>query len=147
MTSKYDPLGAYLQARGGPEVAMSFADIEKVIGGRLPPKAVNHPAWWSNNTSNNTMTQVWLDAGYRTERVDISARRLVFRRSGRPQGAATETAAPPRTPTGSTLAPGPVPTRSGGLLARVRAALAGSVKTTPGVNLAEPTGEPWEAES
>lgn len=62
---------------------MTFLEIEKVIGTPLPPKAQNHPAWWSNNTSNNVMTQVWLDAGFkteRTERVDIGGRRLVFRR-------------------------------------------------------------------
>ena len=80
MTSKYDPLGDYLASRQTAEVPMSFAEIEKVIGAALPPKAVDHPAWWSNNTSNNTMTKVWLDAGFRTERVNISARKLVFRR-------------------------------------------------------------------
>ena len=39
-----------------------------------------HRAWWSNNPSNNVMTKVWLAAGYLTEQVDVSARKLVFRR-------------------------------------------------------------------
>ena len=116
---------------------MSFSEIEAVIGGCLPPKAVNHPAWWSNNTSNNTMTKVWLDAGFRTERVDIGGRRLVFRR-------ASPSAPPPaRGMPSRSVAPASPP---GGLLSRVRAALAGTVRVAPGVNLAEPTGEPWDAE-
>ena len=29
---------------------------------------------------NNTMTRVWLDAGFETEQVDVAGRKLVFRR-------------------------------------------------------------------
>lgn len=146
MTSKYDPLGDYLRARPTNEIALSFADIEKITGAPLPPKAVNHPAWWSNNPSNNTMTQVWLDAGFRTERVEIGARKLVFRRSGpsRPsrnggslQGEAASAA--------SVASPTPAP--PGGILARVCAALSGTVRVVRGVSLTEPTGEVWEADS
>jgi len=77
---KYEPLGDFLREQRTDEVPMSFADIERVTGVRLPPKAQQHRAWWSNNPSNNVMTKVWLDAGYQTERVDIEARKLVFRR-------------------------------------------------------------------
>jgi len=49
----------------------------------LPPKAQHHRAWWSNNASNNVMTKVWLEAGYESARVDMSARKLVFRRVAR----------------------------------------------------------------
>jgi hypothetical protein len=143
MVSKYDPLGHYLKTRAASEVAMSFADIEKVIGGPLPPKAVNHPAWWSNNTSNNTMTKVWLDAGYRTERVDVSARKLIFRRSGRPINPVAED--DPQGASPSRRAPSA--TVPGGLMSRLRAALGGSVRVAPGVSLAAPTGESWETDS
>lgn len=78
--SKYDPLGAYLRKQPFAEVTMTFGDIERVTGVRLPPKAQTHRAWWSNNASNNVMTRVWLDAGFRSEQVDIAARKLVFRR-------------------------------------------------------------------
>jgi hypothetical protein len=60
---------------------MTFADIERVTGVKLPPKAQGQRAWWSNNSSNNVMTKVWLSAGFRTEQVDIAARKLVFRRA------------------------------------------------------------------
>lgn len=77
--SKYEPLGTYLREQGTELVPMTFAQIERVVGTKLP-KSRQHPAWWSNSTSNNVMTQVWLDAGYRTEQVDVAHERLVFRR-------------------------------------------------------------------
>ncbi|MEO8812036.1 MAG: hypothetical protein ABI376_03875 [Caulobacteraceae bacterium] len=136
MTSKYDPLGDYLRGQPTAEAPMSFSDIEKVIGASLPPKAVNHPAWWSNNTSNNTMTRVWLEAGFRSERVNVGARKLVFRRVAGPSARPETRPAPPATPpTGSPRS----------FLARVRAAMAGTVHVPQGVDLTAPTGEIWDA--
>jgi hypothetical protein len=77
---KYDKLGAYLRAQAADEVPMRFAEIERVIGAELPPRAKFHRAWWSNNPSNNVMTKVWRDAGFKTERVDAAAGTVVFRR-------------------------------------------------------------------
>jgi hypothetical protein len=78
---KYEPLGEYLRRQQADEVPMTFADIERVTGTKLPPNSPNYPAWWSNNPTNNVMTKVWLEAGFRTEQVDVRNRRLVFRRS------------------------------------------------------------------
>lgn len=78
--SKYDRLGSYLRARGMSQVPMTFAEIERVVGTKLP-QSQKHPAWWSNSTSNNVMTKVWLDAGYETAQVDVVGQKLVFRRS------------------------------------------------------------------
>jgi hypothetical protein len=75
--SKYDALGSYLSKQFGSEIPMSFADIERVTGVKLPPKAQHHRAWWSNNPSNNV---VWLAAGFQTEQVDMASRKLVFKR-------------------------------------------------------------------
>ena len=80
---KYEPLGAFLRDQHAPEVALTFSQIEKITGVKLPPKAQHHRAWWSNNPSNNVMTRVWLEAGYESARVDINARKLVFRRVGK----------------------------------------------------------------
>jgi hypothetical protein len=76
---KYEPLGDFLRNQDGNEVRMTFAQIERLVGTRLPPSA-RYRAWWSNNPTNSVMTKVWLDAGYRTEQVDMSAGKLVFRR-------------------------------------------------------------------
>jgi hypothetical protein len=85
---KYAPLGAFLRDQRAQEVALTFSQIERITGVKLPPKAQHHRAWWSNNPSNNVMTRVWLEAGYESARVDISARKLVFRRIGKATGAA-----------------------------------------------------------
>jgi len=77
---KYDALGGYLAKQFGTEIPMTFAEIEQVIGAKLPPAAQDHRAWWSNNPSNNVMTKIWLAAGFQTEQVDMASRKLVFKR-------------------------------------------------------------------
>jgi hypothetical protein len=81
MQGKYEPLGAFLKGQTTREVPLTFSEIEKVIGEKLPRSAYVHRPWWSNNPSNSAMTKVWLDAGFRTERVDMAGKKLVFRRS------------------------------------------------------------------
>jgi len=76
---KYEPLGTFLRAQKLQAVSMTFAEIEKVLKFKLPASK-KYPAWWSNNSSNNVMTQQWLDAGYETESVDVRGEKLVFRR-------------------------------------------------------------------
>ena len=78
--SKYDPLATFLRGQRTHEVSLTFADIERIVGTKLPPKAQHHRAWWSNNPNNNVMTKVWLAAGFRSEQVDLERRRLTFRR-------------------------------------------------------------------
>lgn len=77
---KYEPLTEFLKQQAGSEVRMSFAQIERVIGSKLPPVAQRHRAWWSNSPTNNVMTKAWIEAGFRSEQVDIENGWLVFRR-------------------------------------------------------------------
>jgi hypothetical protein len=79
--TKYAPLQGLLARSTASEFPMTFAEIESVIGASLPPAAYRHRAWWSNNPTNKVMTRAWLDAGYRTERVDMAGRRVLFRRA------------------------------------------------------------------
>lgn len=79
---KYEPLTKFLSDQPVDEIRMSFNEIERVIGDRLPASARNHRAWWSNNPNNSVMTKAWLDAGFRSEQVDMGGRKVVFRRSG-----------------------------------------------------------------
>ncbi len=105
--SKYDALRTFLDRQHGEHVPMTFVEIEKVLGFKLP-KSQAYAAWWSNNPSNNVMTKAWLAAGYKTERVDIEGRKLVFRRdrampnraASRPAGFAEEAPAKPPKETG-----------------------------------------------
>lgn len=82
---KYEPLGAYLAAQNRAHIPMSFAEIEEIIGEKLPASK-QYPAWWSNSPTNNVMTKEWLSAGYQTESVDIAGEKLAFRRVRKPSG-------------------------------------------------------------
>lgn len=83
--SKYEPLGEYLKKQGKERVPMTFAEIERVTGVKLPPSAARHRPWWSNNPRNSVITRVWLDAGFESEQVDMAKRKLVFRRVRAPR--------------------------------------------------------------
>lgn len=78
--SKYDLLGRYLKTQHATEVVMTFSEIERVVGTKLPPSAYRHRPWWSNNARNSVMTKVWLNAGYEASRVDMEGQKLVFKR-------------------------------------------------------------------
>ena len=47
--TKYHPLFERFCSRGRVDLSMTFAEIEAVIGGRLPPSARRREEWWSNN--------------------------------------------------------------------------------------------------
>ena len=126
---KYDPLGAFLKNQNRTHIAMTFAEVEKILGTTLPASK-QYPAWWSNNTGNNVMTQQWLDAGYQTESVDTTSGKLVFRRS-------------------KTVANGPnegtdKPNQSGLKRSPIFGCMAGTVTIADDVDLTEPSMPNWQ---
>ena len=130
--SKYGSLRDYLQTQKSDRVPMTFPEIEKVLGFKLPKSQI-YPAWWSNNPTNNVMTNEWLAAGFKTEQVDVEARKLVFRRtapaglaeeSGRFASEVVEEAKKPRRHPGFGL-------------------MKGLTKIAPGTDLTAPTGGEW----
>ena len=133
---KYSPLSAYLREQPFAEIPMTFAEIERVIGAKLPEKSQAHRAWWSNNPSNSVMTKAWLDAGYRTERVDMAGRKLVFKRIS---------STPSQLPTPQGSQGGSGGGRDGSTRKRhpLFGALAGLVKTDPRADLTEPADPSW----
>jgi hypothetical protein len=133
--SKYQPLEDFLNAASTNEVPMTFGEIESIIEAPLPPVARKHRAWWSNNPSNSVITKAWLDAGYKTERVDMAGERLVFRKvADQPQGVAEAPAAAFK------------PAAKQGFATRFQMAFEGTLTLAPGFDPTEPTGEVWEAE-
>lgn len=78
--SKYEALEAFLRARVEESVTMTFDDVARVIGSRLPAAAHAHRAWWGNNATNHVHAAAWLRAGFESAQVDMVARTLVFRR-------------------------------------------------------------------
>jgi hypothetical protein len=77
---KYSKLGDYLAASKADIVHLTFDQIEAIVGTALPPSKA-YPAWWSNSPWNNVMTKVWLDAGFKSSRVDVSAGTVDFIRT------------------------------------------------------------------
>ncbi|HEY3797268.1 MAG TPA: hypothetical protein VGL58_02870 [Caulobacteraceae bacterium] len=136
---KYEPLEKFLSKKQLLEVPMSFREIEGVIGSKLPPAALKHRAWWSNNPSNSVITYAWLRAGYKTERVDMGAQKLVFRRRA-------ADAPSPKTSSRPAPSPGASDRTVGGVVAALRRALGGTVRVAEGFDLTQPTGETWDAE-
>ncbi len=126
---KYDTFKDYLASLRGQEVPLSFAEIERIIGRKLPASARKYPAWWSNNPSNNVMTTAWLEAGYKSERVDVGSERLVFKRAAQTKGST-----PP-----SEIGSNP--------LANLYGALRATLRLRSDVDLTRPTGEVWDAET
>ena len=132
MSSKYAPLESHLRDSGRAHVSMTFREIERVVGLKLPPAAFKHRALWSNNPGNWVMTKAWLAAGYETEKVDMDKRKLVFRK------------AIPYAPTPDAGDDSPRVQRSGSF-ADIFGALKDTVTISPGTNLTDPIDEDWKA--
>lgn len=123
--SKYDALGEYLRRQRGDLVPLTFAEIEKITGKKLPASA-RYRAWWSNNDFNSVLTKVWLDAGFKSEQVDMAKRKLMFRRVHRPRagGEGAQTA-------------GEKPFHP------LYGAMKGLIRVMPGADLTQPADAEW----
>jgi hypothetical protein len=131
--SKYDPLGHFLTANRFDEIPVTFEEIERILGFPLPEKSKRMRAWWSNNPDNSVLTRVWLDAGFRSEQVDISGQKLVFRRivpTGLAEGQGMFSEMPPAEPQKSRRHP-------------AFGALKDVTWIAPGVDLTEPADPEW----
>lgn len=120
--SKYRPLTEFLKQKSVETVRLRFDEIARVIGQPLPRSAYQHREWWSNNPTGHSHARAWVDAGWRSEQVDMEDQTLVFRRVAAEQTAPVEDYDP-------------------------WGAMRGSVTVQPGWDLTRPTGEEWNAES
>ena len=125
--SKFEPLTRHLSRVPASEYRTTFAEVERILGFKLPPSARRHRPWWSNNPDNSAMTKAWLAAGFRTEQVDMAGERLVFRRASEQDN----------------RAPKPRPRDD---VKTLFGALKGTVRIGAGVDLTDPSGEVWDAE-
>jgi hypothetical protein len=125
MMSKYSPLGAYLRQQRRDVVSIKFAEIEKIIGSKLPASA-RYRAWWSNNDFNSVLTKVWIEAGFKSEQVDMARHKLVFRRVRKPEAAG-----------GIAQAAGEQPIHP------AYGAMQGLIRVLPGTDLTQPADPEW----
>lgn len=84
--SKYHPLFEFLLFCGQGEKTLTFAEIEALIGARLPPSARRREEWWSNNASGHSQARAWLRANYKAGGVDLARETITFRLDGWPDG-------------------------------------------------------------
>lgn len=80
---KYAPLAANLSRipRGQERVALSFADVEDIIGARLPAAAREHRSWWANNSTTHRQSESWLNVSWRVVSINMTKERVIFARS------------------------------------------------------------------
>jgi hypothetical protein len=76
--TKYDPLRSYLEGQQEGRIRLSFSDIERLLGFKLPRSARDYRPWWSNNTGGNVAIRSWRDAGWRTAEVDMAGEKVTF---------------------------------------------------------------------
>ncbi len=125
---KYDPLHVHLESAGLERIAMSFDEVERVIGSNLPASARKHRAWWGNDPSQNAVACAWLEAGYKTESVSMEREILTFRKDatvGRPLRSGSESTAIETHP--------------------VIGCMSGTATISSGTDLTKPSWPEWEA--
>lgn len=83
----YDPLRDYLLRCEGDEVVLTFAQIEDILGRKLPASAVKYDAWWANvgddASTQHSHARSWHAAGYKA-RAHRAEGKVVFCRVARP---------------------------------------------------------------
>lgn len=74
--SKYDPVHLFLKNAqpGTQEVTLAFAQIESILGSKLPASAYRHRPWWANEHGSTVHTQAksWLFAGWEVDTGSVS---------------------------------------------------------------------------
>jgi hypothetical protein len=123
---KYDPLKEFLRGQRANRVELTFAEIERIVGFKLPRSSRDYRAWWSNNPTNSVMTKAWLDAGFESEQVDMEGRKLTFRRVHELEPAASGSVRRPADGTHPLIG-----------------ALEGTIWIAPGTDLTEPVDPEW----
>ena len=121
MASKYQPLGDFLAARETSPWRATFSEIEAVIGGSLPDSAREADWWWANTRNRNrTQAKAWMEAGWKTAKVNRKRETVEFHRVGSAAPPVPRPAPRPNPPASRALqsAPQPVPATptSGGAL-------------------------------
>ncbi len=79
---KYDRLKSYLKFRASftSVVKLSFAQVDGIIRDNLPMSAYRNTRWWSNSSS-NVHSKAWLNAGWRTQDVNLEEGYVVFQKT------------------------------------------------------------------
>jgi RNA-directed DNA polymerase len=76
---KYRPLLEYFNQRDEAVFTLTFEEIEKIIGRKLPNSAIVHPNFWYS-VGETVMSFSWTSNGYKIRKLDRTKKRVVFER-------------------------------------------------------------------
>jgi hypothetical protein len=107
---KYRPLQEHLQALPASKdsVTLSFAEIERILGTKLPKSAYEFAPWWANQ-SYGSQAPAWLGAGFMAKGVSLGSKSVTFRRES---AARTKTNRKPATKKVARMNSKPIPARA-----------------------------------
>ena len=81
MSNEYQHLHEHLRSLSANVWKTTFAEVESVLGHPLPDSARAHRPWWANDRSgSHPQAEAWLDAGWETRNVSMSAETVEFHR-------------------------------------------------------------------
>ncbi|CCV10904.1 hypothetical protein [Mesorhizobium sp. STM 4661] len=126
--TKYAPISDFLQRQALDELSLDFEKIEEILGASLPRSAYDYQAWWANDLS-HSQGKSWLDAGWKTENLNLTRRSVTFTRVS--ESTQIVLATPPTAP----------------LSLDPWGALAGTVTVHDENALTSPVDEMWDAEA
>ncbi len=75
--SKNHPLFVGLNGQNGDRINATMQQIEGVLGFDLPVSARTYSQWWENDQT-HTQAKAWLEAGFHTEQVNLTAGTFTF---------------------------------------------------------------------
>lgn len=76
---KYLGLTNYLREKREKEIELTFDEIERIIGFKLPDShKKNDKAWWSNDKT-HSQAIAWLNVGYETSNVSETLEKEIIR--------------------------------------------------------------------
>src|SRR5262245_6623754 len=82
--TKYYPLYDHLRRSGQDRLALTFVQVERLIGESLPGSARVGKAFWSNRAGQGTLQAgAWMAAGYHIVEVDMERERVMFAKPGK----------------------------------------------------------------
>lgn len=73
---KYAPLLQFLQRQTSKQIMMTYAEVESILGFRLPNSAYTYTMWW--NPKGHPHCQAWLQAGYNVADVSEAIRTQII---------------------------------------------------------------------
>ena len=77
ISDKYRALAEYLYEKWEKKIVLTYAEIEEILGFKLPPTAYKLPKSYWANTLTHTYATSWLSVGYKA-RVDLEATKVTF---------------------------------------------------------------------